>query len=211
MLTLYFTPGASSMAVHIALHEIGVPFEGRPISLRKREQRTPEYLSINPEGKVPTLLIDGRPLTEVAAILFYLAKRYPESGSAARWRRGSRGSRHLVDVLPCRDDPPGTPARDRARDRRVRDRRAQAGEPRVGIGALLDRGYPPFSALLALCQFSQTAAGKLSQSFRTLRAHDEPARGAADVRDRSSDWIRTASLKRDDDSKTKTLERGRTT
>jgi glutathione S-transferase len=68
------------MAPHIALHEIGAPFEGRPLSLRKKEQRTPGYLAINPEGTVPTLLIDDRPLTEVAAILFYLARRFPEAG-----------------------------------------------------------------------------------------------------------------------------------
>jgi glutathione S-transferase len=80
MLTLYFSPGSSSMAVHIALHEIGVDFERRPISFPKREQFTPEYLALNPEGKVPTLLIDGRPLTEVAAVLYYLARRYPEAG-----------------------------------------------------------------------------------------------------------------------------------
>jgi glutathione S-transferase len=80
MLTLYFSPGASSMAPHIALHEIGVPFEARPLSFAKREQRTPAYLALNPEGKVPTLLIDGRPLTEVAGILYYLAKTYPQAG-----------------------------------------------------------------------------------------------------------------------------------
>jgi glutathione S-transferase len=79
MLTLYFAPGSSSMAPHIALHEIGVAFEPRPIAL-KTETRAPAYLAINPEGKVPTLLIDGRPLTEVAAILFYLARRFPEAG-----------------------------------------------------------------------------------------------------------------------------------
>jgi len=79
MLTLYFAPGSSSMAPHIALHEIGVPFDSRPISFAKRENRTPAYLALNPEGKVPTLLIDGRPLTEVAAILFYLARRFPET------------------------------------------------------------------------------------------------------------------------------------
>jgi glutathione S-transferase len=77
MLTLYFAPGSSSMAVHIALHEIGVPFEGRPISFARRQHRAPDYLAVNPEGKVPTLLIDGRRLTEVAAILFYLARRFP--------------------------------------------------------------------------------------------------------------------------------------
>jgi len=80
MLTLYFAPGASSMAVHIGLHEVGAEFEARPISLAKGEQRTSELLAINPEGKVPTLVIDGRPLTEVAGILFYLAKRFPAAG-----------------------------------------------------------------------------------------------------------------------------------
>jgi len=67
------------MAPHIALNEIGIAFAVRPISFRRKENRTPEYLAINPEGTVPTLLIDGRPLTEVAAILFYLARRYPEA------------------------------------------------------------------------------------------------------------------------------------
>jgi glutathione S-transferase len=79
MLTLYFAPGSSSMAVHIALHEIGVPFEGRPMSFKKNDMRSPNFLALNPEGKVPVLLVDGRPLTEVAAILFYLAKRFPEA------------------------------------------------------------------------------------------------------------------------------------
>jgi glutathione S-transferase len=86
MLTLYFAPGSSSFAVHIALQEIGVPFEGRPMSFKGNDLRSPDYLALNPEGKVPTLLIDGRPLTEVAAILYYLAKRFPEA-----------------ELLPCND------------------------------------------------------------------------------------------------------------
>jgi len=84
MLTLYFAPGASSMAVHIALHEIGVSFAGKPMSFKSNDMRAPEYLALNPEGKVPTLLVDGRPLTEVAAILYYLAKRFPEAGLLPR-------------------------------------------------------------------------------------------------------------------------------
>lgn len=79
MLTLYLSPGSSSMAVHIALHEIGVPFEARPLAFARQEQRAPAFLAINPEGKVPTVVVDGRPLTEVAGILFYLAKRFPEA------------------------------------------------------------------------------------------------------------------------------------
>jgi glutathione S-transferase len=80
MLTLYFAPGASSMAPHIALHEVTAPFDGIPVSLARKETRSPEFLAINPQGTVPVLLIDGRPLTEVAAILFYLARLYPEVG-----------------------------------------------------------------------------------------------------------------------------------
>jgi glutathione S-transferase len=79
MLTLYLSPGASSMASHIALHEIGVPFETKTISFAKKEHGSPEYLAVNPEGKVPALAIDGRVLTEVAGNLYYLAKRYPEA------------------------------------------------------------------------------------------------------------------------------------
>ena len=80
MLSLFLSPGSSSMAPHIALHEIGVEFESRWVSFAKREQYMPEYLALNPEGKVPTLLVDGRPLTEVAAVLYYLAKRFPQAG-----------------------------------------------------------------------------------------------------------------------------------
>ena len=79
MLTLYFAPGSSSMAVHIALHEVGATFEARPMSFKQNDMRKADFLKINPAGKVPTLLIDGRPLTEVAGILFYLARRFPEA------------------------------------------------------------------------------------------------------------------------------------
>jgi glutathione S-transferase len=80
MLTLFFAPGSSSMAPHIALQEIGAPFEGKPMSFKENDMRKAEFLKINPAGKVPTLLIDGRPLTEVAGILFYLARRFPDAG-----------------------------------------------------------------------------------------------------------------------------------
>ena len=52
MLTYYFAPGSSSMAPHIALQEIGVPYEPRPLSFAQRGTHTPEYLALNPDGKV---------------------------------------------------------------------------------------------------------------------------------------------------------------
>jgi len=79
MLKLFLSPGSSSMAPHIALHEVGADFEICSLSFARREHRDPAYLAINPEGKVPTLLVDGTPLTEVAGILFFLAKKFPHA------------------------------------------------------------------------------------------------------------------------------------
>jgi glutathione S-transferase len=99
MLTLYFAPGSSSMAPHIALHEIGAPFESRPVSFARGEQRAPDFLALNPEGKVPILLTEsGRPLTEVAAILFYLARRFPAAGLLPRVPQSPGGDERHIEV-----------------------------------------------------------------------------------------------------------------
>jgi len=79
VLTLYIAPGSSSMAAHIALREVRAVFEVRSLSFALKQNRDPAYLAINPQGKVPTLLVDGRALTEVAGILFYIARRFPEA------------------------------------------------------------------------------------------------------------------------------------
>jgi len=78
MLTLYFSPGACSLASHIGLEETGAPYEAKPILLAKGQQRTEEYQKINPRGKVPALSVDGKILVENTAILTYLARRFPE-------------------------------------------------------------------------------------------------------------------------------------
>jgi len=77
MLTLFYAPGACSMASHIVLEESGEKYEPRRMDLAKGEQRTPEYMKIHPLGRVPALkLDDGAPLTENTAILPYLGKRF---------------------------------------------------------------------------------------------------------------------------------------
>lgn len=78
MLTLYFSPGACSLASHIGLEESGTSYETKPILLAKGQQRTEEYLKINPRGKVPTLDADGKKLVENTAILTYIARRFPD-------------------------------------------------------------------------------------------------------------------------------------
>ena len=77
MLTLYYAPGACSMAAHIVLEESGEKYETKRVDLAKGEQRTEAYLKIHPQGRVPALILDGgEPLTENTAILPYLGKRY---------------------------------------------------------------------------------------------------------------------------------------
>jgi glutathione S-transferase len=77
MLTLYYGPGACSMAAHIALEESGEKYEPRRLDLGKGEQRTEAYLKVHPLGRVPAILLDnGEPLTENTAILPYIGKRY---------------------------------------------------------------------------------------------------------------------------------------
>ena len=78
MLTLYFSPGACSLASHIGLEECGAQYEAKPVLLAKGQQRTPEYMKINPRGKVPALDADGKILVENTAILTYLSRRFPE-------------------------------------------------------------------------------------------------------------------------------------
>jgi glutathione S-transferase len=77
MLGLYYAPGACSMAAHIVLEESGEKYEPLPVDLAKGEQRTEDYLKINPQGRVPVLRLDnGQPLAENTAILPYLGKRF---------------------------------------------------------------------------------------------------------------------------------------
>jgi glutathione S-transferase len=77
MLTLYFAPGACSMAAHIVLEESGEKYQAQPVDLAGGEQRTDAYLKINPQGRVPALRLDnGEPLAENTAILPYLGKRF---------------------------------------------------------------------------------------------------------------------------------------
>ena len=77
MLTLFYAPGACSMAAHIALEESGEKYEPKRMDLSKGEQKSADYMKIHPLGRVPALrLDDGSPLTENTAILPYLGKRF---------------------------------------------------------------------------------------------------------------------------------------
>lgn len=82
MVVLYYAPGSASFAVHWMLIELGAAHEIIKIDLDAGAQKSAEYQKLNPNGLVPTLVIDGKPQSEAAALLMLLAERHPEAGLA---------------------------------------------------------------------------------------------------------------------------------
>lgn len=77
MLKLYSAPGTCSLAAHIALHEADAGHELVTLNFANQQQRSPEYLAINPKGRVPTLVTEQGVLSETTALLLYIAQRFP--------------------------------------------------------------------------------------------------------------------------------------
>ena len=78
-LTLAYCPSACSLVPYVLLTEAGAEFETLPVNLGNGENNRPEYLRINPKGKVPALIIDGEALTENVAIQHWIAQQYPQA------------------------------------------------------------------------------------------------------------------------------------
>jgi glutathione S-transferase len=79
MFTLYYSPGSCSLAPRIILEDIGKPYELKLVSVAKGEQTTPAFLAVNPRGRLPVLVENGRVLVENLAILMHLAASSPAS------------------------------------------------------------------------------------------------------------------------------------
>ena len=83
MIELYFAPGACSFVPHVALEAIkaatGEAFEPKLVKLHKGEHKTPEYLAMNPNGQVPVLVVDGKPLNQIVAVCDFLDRRFPQA------------------------------------------------------------------------------------------------------------------------------------
>ncbi|HVM99121.1 MAG TPA: glutathione S-transferase family protein [Caulobacteraceae bacterium] len=82
MLKLYFAPNTCALASHIALEEAGADYETVRIDFAANQQRSPEYLAVNPKGRVPSLATDRGVLTETPAMLAFIAQMHPQSGLA---------------------------------------------------------------------------------------------------------------------------------
>src|ERR1700750_3124853 len=77
MFKLYYAPGTCALATHIALEEAGAPYEAVLVDFSSQSQRSPEYLAVNPKGRVPALVTETGTLTETPALLCFVAQRFP--------------------------------------------------------------------------------------------------------------------------------------
>ena len=82
MLTYYFAPRTCALAAHLALEHAGAAYEAVAVNFATQAQRSPEFLAINPKGRVPALATERGILTEIPALLMYVAQRFPEAGLA---------------------------------------------------------------------------------------------------------------------------------
>ncbi|MFP5405767.1 MAG: glutathione S-transferase family protein, partial [Gammaproteobacteria bacterium] len=96
---LYFSPGACSFVPHVGLEAVraatGQDFTKHLVKLHKGEQKTPEYLQVNPYAQVPALKVDGKPLVQIVAIADWLDRTFPQVGLLPHepWARSQALSR----------------------------------------------------------------------------------------------------------------------
>ena len=79
MLTFYYAAGTCALATHLALEYSGAPYEAKRLDFKQQQQRSPEYLKLNPKGRVPALVTDRGVLTETPALLQYIAQSFPQA------------------------------------------------------------------------------------------------------------------------------------
>lgn len=187
-LTLFFSPGACSRVPMIALEESGVPFDARLVAFMAGEHKSPNYLALNPAGKVPTLLVDGHSLSQNVAILQFLARRLPDASLLPLTadplddaRLVGRLSWFSADLHPlvtrirlpqfaC--DLPGAP--ERVRQMASAAMAAQLAPVEAGLGEaawLLGDTWSVLDAYLHWVWFRITGAGFPAEGFPNISAH----------------------------------------
>jgi glutathione S-transferase len=91
MIALYYYPGNASLVPHMILREIGVPFELRLVDRTQNAQQSPDYLKLNPSGRIPVLIDGDHVMFETAAIAMHLADKFPEAKLAPALGTPERG------------------------------------------------------------------------------------------------------------------------
>ena len=186
-LKLFIAPGSCARVSTIALEEIGVPFATQTVFFTRGQHRSPEYLALNPAGKVPLLLIDGRPLAQTVAILTWLARTFPDAGllpagdayveaaalSRLVWFSSDLHqlvTRMRIPTMSC--DLPDTAQR--TRELAAAAMAAQLAPVEAGLGAapwLLGERWSVLDAYLFWIWFRITGAGFPADRFPRLDDH----------------------------------------
>jgi len=91
-ITFYHNPMSRGRMVHWMLEEVGAPYEVKLLSFETREHKSPEYLALNPMGKIPTIVHRSVVITETPAIIAYLADAFPAAGLAPAIDDPQRGT-----------------------------------------------------------------------------------------------------------------------
>lgn len=176
-LKFYYSPMSSATRIHWALEELGVPYEKIKVDLAAGEQKKPEYLALNPNGKVPLVVDDGMVIFESLAILLYLGERYgvekdlfppptPLRAEAFKWmawgtatlsETGARYMRHTSERFPAeqRNEKAGEAAKKEVGDHLAILDHALAGKEylvgdKFSLADLAIVSFVPFLARLGL-------------------------------------------------------------
>ncbi|WP_114955048.1 glutathione S-transferase family protein [Sphingosinicella terrae] len=187
-LKLFFAPGACSRVSLIALEELGVDYETHLVAFMKGEHRSPDYLAMNPAGKVPLLVADGRPVAQNAAILTFLARAFPEAGLLPFGGNPFEEARILSQLVWCASDLhpivtrirlpfffcdlPGGPEQVRAKAEEAM--RAQLAPAEALLGRqpwLLGENFSAVDAYFYWVWFRITGAGFDSAAYPNIGAH----------------------------------------
>ena len=99
-IVFYHNPQSRAAIVHWMLEEAGAEYEIRHIDLQKGDQKSPEFLALNPMGKLPTIVVGGTVITEAPAIIAWLADAYPKAGAGPA--AGVARARHLLSLAVFR-------------------------------------------------------------------------------------------------------------
>lgn len=207
---LYFSPGTASLCVHWLLLDIGRPPELRRVDLATGEQRSAEYLALNPAGVVPTLVLDGQAFNESGALVLMLADRYPDAGLLPPTGTAARNAAYQWMVLmanglqpPFRawfypHEPAGEPAQEAAKAAaRVRIEaffdRVDAQLAAQGPYLLGERLSAPDFFLAMLCRWSRNMPKPATQ-WPALRAFVDRMRARPSFaqlceREGLTDWL----------------------
>jgi glutathione S-transferase len=102
---LFYSPGAASFCVHWMLIELGVPFDVERVDLKAGDQRSERFMALNPQARVPVLVVDGEAYAESAALLMLLADRHseigwaPQAGGKARDKPGDAARARWTEAM----------------------------------------------------------------------------------------------------------------